>query len=176
MYHQLEVFPSQQQIQNGQFFPQYEEVVQAPTADAAIKMVERRNPGCIVQHRADWMPSENNREMQRNNNSGDIDADTLKLTAGLVLVGGAAFVTWVCLPEILAIGGIVGAVKVANKNHEKFTKGLTGTKKNVRRLGVTFLAAMTLMGVGYGVGTGIHNAFDYDRSDNTEQVQTIQQN
>ena len=111
-----------------------------------------------------------------NSNSGDLDTDTLKLTAGLVLVGGAAFVTWVCLPEILAIGGVIGAVKVANKNHEKFTKGLKGTKKNVRRLGVTFLAAMTLMGVGYGVGTGIHNAFEYERGGNTEQVQTIQQN
>jgi len=112
----------------------------------------------------------------RNSNSGDLDTDTLKLTAGLVLVGGAAFVTWVCLPEILAIGGVIGAVKVANKNHEKFTKGLTGTKKNVRRFGVTFLAAMTLMSVGYGVGNGIHNAFEYERGDNTEQVQTIQQN
>ena len=112
----------------------------------------------------------------RNSTSGDLDTDTLKLTAGLVLVGGAAFVTWVCLPEILALGGIIGAVKVANKNHEKFTKGLTGTKKNVRRFGVTFLAAMTLMGVGYGVGNGVHSTFGFERGDNTEEVQTIQQN
>lgn len=110
------------------------------------------------------------------NHSDDISTDTLKLTAGLVLVGGATFVTWSILPEILALGGVIGAVKVANKKHEKFTKGLEGTKKNVRRFGVTFLLAMTLMSVGYGAGTGIHNAFEFERGDNTEQVQTIQQN
>lgn len=106
-----------------------------------------------------------------NNTSGDLDMDTVKLTAGLVLVGGAAFVTWVCLPEILAVGGVIGAVKVANKNHEKFTKGLEGNKKTVRRWGVTFLAAMTLMSVGYGLGNGIHNTFGFERGAEVEQVQ-----
>ena len=123
MYHQLEVRPSREQEVSGRGFPYYDEVVQAPTADAAIKMVERRNPGCLVFHRADWMPSENDREQKRINGDTSIDTDTLKLTGGLVLVGGAAFVTWVMLPELLAIGGIVGAVKLMNKNHEKIHQG-----------------------------------------------------
>jgi len=107
------------------------------------------------------------------NNQSDISTDTLKLTGGLVLVGCTTFVSWAILPEILTIGGIVGAVKLANKNHEKITKGLEGNKKTVRRWGVTFLLAMTLMSVGYTAGNGVHSAFDYERGGQTEQVQTI---
>ena len=103
----------------------------------------------------------------------DISSDTLKLTAGLVLVGGASFVSWTILPELLAIGGIVGAVKLANKNHEKFTKGLEGNKRTVRRWGVTFLLAMILMSVGYTAGNGVYSTFDYERDGQIEQVQTI---
>jgi len=61
LIHTLEVRPKIDQP----FFPYYKEEVVAPTAQAAIAMVERKNPNCMVRHCADrQMPS----GMKRNNN------------------------------------------------------------------------------------------------------------
>lgn len=157
LIHTVEVRPPV----NGPYFQYYSEEVSAPTADDAVAMVQRKNPGCWVSHTSSRQPESN-----RNGAYSDLEVFT---GVGLcVLGGGALFLTFVLLPELLALGGVICGVKLANKNKERIGKGM-------KRYGITLGLMIALGLVGFGVGAGIHNAVGFERGVETEQVKTVGQ-
>ena len=156
LIHTVEVRPPA----NGPFFQYYSEEVQAPTALDAEQMVQRRNPGCIITHTSSRQPDRNT----KSNSDSSVDFEAAKGTGLLVIGGCAVFVAFVLLPELLALGGVIGGVKLANKNKERIGKGM-------KRYGVTLTLMIALGLVGFGAGTVVHNAVGFERGAEVEQVQ-----
>ena len=161
LIHTLEVRPPA----NGPYFTPYSEEVSAPTALDAVAMVERKNPGCWVSHTSSRQPERNT---NRTYNESSCDTEALKGVGLLVLGGSAIFVAFVLLPELLALGGVIGGVKLANRNKERIGKGM-------KRYGITLGLMIALGLVGFGAGTVTHNVVGFERGADTEQVQTVGQ-
>ena len=161
LIHTVEVRPPA----NGPYFQYYSEEVSAPTADDAVAMVQRKNPGCWVSHTSSRQPERNT---NRAYNESSCDTEALKGVGLLVLGCSAVFVAFVLLPELLALGGVIGGVKLANRNKERIGKGM-------KRYGITLGLMIALGLVGFGAGTVTHNAVGFERGADTEQVQTVGQ-